>query len=107
MADAVLGLLGIARRAGSLALGSHAAEAALKAGRAKLLLLASDLSERSRRTLSGMSEAREIPWRLLSCDMAALSQAVGTGAGCLTVNDDGFAKKILSLLTASKEECLL
>ena len=103
MADAVLNLLGIARRAGCLSLGSHASEAALKTGRAKLLLLASDLSGRSRRTLSGMGEARVIPWRALPCDIAALSQAVGTGAGCLTVNDDGFTKKILALL--SKEEC--
>ena len=107
MADMLLNLLGIARRAGCLAMGSHAATAALKTGRANLMLLSCDLSERSRRSLSGLCEARDIPWRTLSCDMEALSHAVGAGAGCLTVNDDGFAKKMMTLTTPVQGECLL
>ncbi len=100
MTDKLLSLLGLARRAGRLACGHDAAVEAIVKNRAALCLCSADASERLERELRHACtfEHKHIPFVRLSVPMAALSQAIGTKAAVVAVNDAGFAARLLSLL---------
>ena len=66
--DKILNFLGIARRAGKLSLGFDAAEESVNKKKSKLLILACDVSERTRKSV-----------------------------GIISVNDEGFAKRLEEL----------
>lgn len=100
MHNPFLGLLGIARRAGKLAMGHDMVLESVLKGRSCLVLVASDSSERlleefRRVTAPGgmQPEVRRVPYA-----MEDLHQAVGYKAGVFSINDAGFAAKFLSLL---------
>ena len=74
MADKALGLLGLMRRASAIEIGVDNASDALRAGRAKLLLLSCDAADNARRKLEHLSVGRRIPaksWRTVSASAAA------------------------------------
>ena len=47
MSDPALSLLGFAAKAGKLSFGTHATEFAVESGKARLVLVANDISEKS------------------------------------------------------------
>lgn len=97
MNDRALGLLGIARRAGRLSLGHDAAKGAVLTGKARLCLLSSDASERLEREFTRMTrEKKGVPLKRTRYTMEQIHRAVGARAGVLTVDDDGFAEKLLT-----------
>lgn len=87
---------GLMRRAGALEPGQDKALAAVKNGRAKLLVLPSDASDRARRNAEFAVENRRtkavtVPWT-----NRELSEAIGIGGCVMTaVTDKGFADAIL------------
>lgn len=95
-----LSLLGIARRAGRLSLGHDAAEEAIVKNRACLCLCCADASERLQREMRhACSYAhKSIPYRTTTIPMALLSQAIGSRAAVITVDDAGFAARLETLL---------
>lgn len=101
----LLSLLGMCRKAGKLSCGHDAAVGAIKDKKAKLCLLSSDSSERLRKeTATEISyEKSEIPVIILESDMMEIGRATGLKSAVLTVNDEGFAKAMLSLLESRKE----
>lgn len=101
MNNSLLQLLGIARRAGKLALGSEAACGAVRAKRAVLVLLASDLSPRTVRTVSAVAEQTGTKAITIRSTMDELSRALGKRSGVIAVADRGFAEKLLALSTLS------
>ena len=109
MMNKVLSLLGMARRAGRLSCGHDAAVEAIVKNRACLCLCSADAAERLERELRHACtfEQKHIPFARLSVPMAALSKAIGTRAAVITVNDSGFAERLLALLaedTTGKDE---
>jgi len=60
MEDKALGLLGLMRRASAIELGEDNSAAAVKAGKAKLLLLSSDVSDSARRKAESFSFGRSV-----------------------------------------------
>lgn len=60
-ASKLAGLLGIARRAGKLITGFDAAAASAAAGKAALLLMAADLSEKTAKELRYAAREKKIP----------------------------------------------
>ena len=97
MDDKALGLLGIARRAGRLSLGHDAAKGAVLAGRARLCLISADASDRLEREFFRMTQGeKSIPLRRVRYTMEQFHRAIGAKAGVLTVDDDGFAEKLLT-----------
>ncbi len=93
----LLGLLGLARRAGKLDLGADAAEQAVRRRSAKLLLLAGDLSPRTAEKMKAQAEGAGVRCRRAETDMDALEAALGKRTGIIAVNDAGFAKALLAL----------
>jgi ribosomal protein L7Ae-like RNA K-turn-binding protein len=91
-----LSLLGLAKRAGKLSLGSNAArEAAL--GGCPLILFAADLSPHTVRKVSAAAARGKTKTVTLHAGMDEIGAAIGKRTGVIAVHDIGFAKKLLAL----------
>ena len=99
MPHKALSLLGIARRAGKLSLHEGSNLAAIRSGRAKLLLLAKDAGASTAKKYLDKCATYQVPvYR--EADRMELGVALGTaGRSAVAVLDEGFAKKLLELLT--------
>ena len=104
MNEKLLHLLGIARRAGRLDLGTEAVRDAVRKHRAALVLLASDVSPRTASNTSSSAQQAGIPARTIRPTMNEVEAALGKRAGVIAVNDMGFAKKLLALIAEIEEE---
>lgn len=107
MDEKLLHLLGLARRAGRLDLGSEAVRDAVKKRRASLVLLAGDLSPKTASGQSLLAQQAGIPFRTIRPRMNEVEAALGKRAGVIAVNDRGFANRLLALIAEIEEECLL
>ncbi|TVP74243.1 MAG: hypothetical protein EA352_11065 [Gemmatimonadales bacterium] len=88
------GLVGLARRAGALEAGVAVARAAIREGRAHLVLLAADAADGQLRKVRSLLEYHPVPTRWVS-DRAMLGQAVGTASVSVAViTDRAFAEPL-------------
>lgn len=88
------GAISLCRKAGRLAAGGDAAQDAIYSGKADLVLLAKDLSERSARKFQKICGEKGIPWLGLAWTMVDLAFYTGREYGIFAVCDPGFAKMI-------------
>ena len=99
-----LGLLGLMRRAGKLAAGEEGVRQAVRAGKAKLVLLASDASANAQKRAEGFAAQAKVPLVELAADKAALCCAAGVAGGAMfAVCDAGFAAALLKKLQAETD----
>jgi ribosomal protein L7Ae-like RNA K-turn-binding protein len=98
--DKILGLLGLAHRAGFVASGAMQTEKALLSGRCKLLLVAADAAPETQKRLNLMIGETNIPvFRILS--KSQLGTAVGKSPkAALAVNDIGFASSLRRMVSS-------
>ena len=97
-ADEALRLLGLARRAGSVAPGTDAARRAAREGEARLILMAGDASGVQLDKIRNVLKKRPIPWAILG-DRATLGAAVGLGPiSAVAVTAKTFADSLARLL---------
>lgn len=99
MTKKYLSMLGLARRAGRLAMGHDMVCDAIRKRKAKLLVFTADSSERLKEELSGLTD-RYCP--ALSCitiieTMDEIHYALGYRAGVIAVNDMNFSTRIMEL----------
>ena len=104
MNEKLLPLLGIARKAGKLALGNDPAVDALRKGKSRLVLLACDLSQRTANGIRSAATEEGIDLVELDATMDQIAMALGKRTGIISVNDVGFSKKIVALCTAANDE---
>lgn len=99
MNEKILSLFGLARRAGKLAPGHDAVIESVVKNRSKLCVLSLDGSERLEREVRHACsfEGKNIPVIKSGFSAGELSKAIGTKAAVISVNDEGFAKKLLSM----------
>jgi Ribosomal protein HS6-type (S12/L30/L7a) len=103
--DKTLNLFGLSRKAGSLELGEDASGAAVRSGKAKVLMLANDASENARRRAEGFVFETNIPLITLPYAKADISWVSGKrGCSMAAITDIGFAHTILSSLAAVNAE---
>ena len=107
MADKVLSLLGLARRAGKLEAGFDAAVSAARAKKACLLVAAADVSEKTVKNLKYEGDRVGTPTVRAKAGMEELGRACHVRAGVLAVTDQGFAAALLKELEREKEEISL
>ena len=93
--------MGIAKKAGYIEYGEDTVLVAVQSGKVRLVLLASDAGEHTRRKILAVTESREIPCAVLPCDKGDLGAAIGKGnTGCAAITDMGiavsFAEKLAS-----------
>ena len=100
-----LGLLGLMRRAGQLATGEEGVRQAVRAGKAKLILLASDASQNAKERAEGFASRAQVPLQVLPADKATLSRAAGVAGGAMfAACDDGFAAALQKKLQTDHTE---
>ena len=94
MEEKLRALLGFARKAGKLAVGTAATEESVKRKRAKLVVIASDISKKSEKEIRFLCDKFGIKVATAKLGIDAVTQSIGTRAGILAVEDEGFAKAI-------------
>ena len=104
MADKLLSLLGLAKRAGKLEPGFDGAVAAVRSGKASLLLAAGDISEKTVKNLRYEGDRAGVPTLRIQAGMEEVGRACGVRAGVLAVTDKGFSKAVQNLENAVTDE---
>jgi len=94
--ERVLGLLGLARRAGRLAMGATAVEKLVRHGRPPVLILARDAGESQSRRFASLRPIRGLVADLLGRDELA-SRLGRTELVVVAVNDPGFVRGLIEL----------
>lgn len=105
MKEKALKLLGLMRRANAIQPGEDRAGEAVQAGRAKLLLMASDAADNARRRAEHLTEGRRARLIELPFDRSELGEALGLGSCAMAaVTDLGFAGALTELLVGIDPE---
>lgn len=104
MNDRILSYLGLARRANRVSLGHDASLTSVLKQKAKLILLTEDASDRLKREFERAASGQSIKIFYLPFTMADIWKAVGVKAGVLTINDTGFANKMISICDIDDKE---
>ena len=94
----LLGMLGLAKRAGKVSTGTFICEKMIKSKTAKLIILAKDASDNTSKSIKDACNYHKI--RLIECSgMSELAHAVGAGAdrAVISVNDNNFANAIVDI----------
>ena len=100
----LLGMLGLAKRAGKVSTGTFICEKMIKSKSAKLVILASDASDNTKKTINDACLHYGV--KLIECsDMSELGHWVGASAdrAVVSVNDNNFAKAIQDIYNALNE----
>lgn len=94
----LLNMIGLAKRAGKITTGTFICEKMIKSRTAKLVVLATDASENTKKTILDGCKFYNVEVIEVS-DMDALGHAVGADAlrAVISVNDNNFAKAILDI----------
>ncbi len=90
----IMGLIGLAEKAGKTASGDFSVEQVLKARKAKLVILAQDASENTKHKFTERGEAAGCPVICLG-NKEGLGKAIGKAKrACVAILDEGLAKAI-------------
>ena len=99
MREKALNMLGLMRRANAIQIGEDKTGAAVKGGKAKLLLLAADASDNARRRAETFITGRNVQLVPLPFSKTELSEHLGvSGCSMAAVTDLGFANAFIKLL---------
>ena len=103
--DRSLNIVGLAKKAGLLAIGCEAATAAARKGRTKLILSANDASERSYRNAKTNADAGGAICLIVPYSKFELGNATGRGSpGTVAFLDTGLAVRFLQGLAEAQPE---
>ena len=99
-----MNLIGLAQKAGRLAVGEEPTGAAARARDARLILVAAAAAENSVRRVRHFADAGQCLWCRIGADKDALGRAVGrSSCAMLAVTDIGFAEAIARKLAEGDE----
>lgn len=104
MADRLLSLLGLCRRAGKLVLGNDPVIDSINLKKAKLVVVASDCSRHTAKDVLSCAHRNGVKAHTLPHTKEEISLSVGKYTAVLSIIDDGFAKKADTLICTLKEE---
>ena len=105
MSEKALELLSLMRKANAVQIGETNAGAAMRDGKAKLLLLAEDASENAANRAEGFARGRSAPVVRLPYSKDEISVSVGVpGCSMAAVTDLGFANALMAALSDGRPE---
>lgn len=93
----LIGLLTICRKAGKLVMGFDPMKEALADGKACAVIIASDISAKTEKEVRFFSGKHNIPVSKTVLTLDGIHHALGKKAGIITICDNGFANKAISL----------
>jgi len=98
-----LSLLGFASKAGKLSYGFDAVKTALIQKKSKLLLIANNVSPKSKKEVLFFGEKFKTQVVVLDdFDMETVSHAIGRRCGIISVNDTSFSNGLISAINAGR-----
>lgn len=101
----ILGLLGLAKKAGRVEIGEEPVSAAARAKQARLILVASDAAENSTRRAQRFAETTATPWVVIPATKTELGGSLGRSAcAMMALTDAGFAAAVAKGLALLDEE---
>lgn len=100
MNNALLSMMGLAKRAGRISAGHDAAVSDIRSRNSKLILIASDASVRLESEMLREKELNKSGVNIIRIKetMLDISRAIPSKAGVISINDSGFAKKMAELI---------
>ncbi len=94
--DKVLGMIGLAKRAGKVTTGEFLCEKAIKSGQSKLIIIAEDISDNGKKDIINSCNYYGVQ-HIIFKTSAELGKITGSGKRTVvSVNDDNFKNAILS-----------
>ena len=98
--EKIIGLLGLANRAGQISAGAMQTEKAIMAGKCKLLLIAEDVAPETLKRLLIMTEQAGTP-TLKILTKLQLGTAIGKSPkAAIAINDNGFASSLRRMVSS-------
>ena len=95
--DKALNLIGLMRKANKISLTEQKCREDIRCGRSKLVLIASDCSEKADEKIRLLAEKYNIRCAEAGYSKSELASAAGTGlCSVISINDNGFAEAWLS-----------
>lgn len=105
MREKTLNLLGLMRKANAIAVGETNTGGAVRAGKAKLLLLASDASDNARSRARGFTHGRDVVTVTLPFTKDEIAAHIGVSSCAMAaITDIGFANAFMKSLAAAVPE---
>ena len=105
MREKTLNLLGLMRKANAIAVGETNTGGAVRAGKAKLLLLASDASDNARSRARGFTHGRDVVTVTLPFTKDEIAAHVGVSSCAMAaITDIGFANAFMKSRAAAVPE---
>lgn len=93
-----LGLLGIAAKAGKVVAGADACKEAVRKNKVKLVLVAEDASERTKRNFQMICERQKTPIAIIG-EIEVLSKAIGkNNKAVIGIKDENLFKEIYKII---------
>lgn len=103
--DKILSMLGLAKKAGRIAGGEFAVSKAVRGGNARVVVVAADASDNTRKMFINMCTFYNVPCYLYS-SKAELGHALGRDIqASVSVLDDGFADAIIKKFEEAGVQC--
>lgn len=98
----VCGLLGLAMRAGKISFGTEACVQEIEKNRIKLLIIATDASERTKMKLNSICNNKKIPiLEILSID--EISKSIGKNNKAIVgIKDSNFSREIIKIINGGE-----
>ena len=94
----ILGLLGLTRKAGKIVFGTEMVIDAIKKDRVKLLLVATDAAERTKKNFEMIAIEKKIPIRVIE-SIEEISKAIGQqNKAILGITDINFSKEMIKCI---------
>ncbi len=91
----IYGLIGLARRAGKLSFGTESSKEEINKGKAKLVLIATDASEKTKKHIEELAKMHQVPVRIVGT-IEALSQSIGqVNKAIIVIKEENFAREII------------
>ena len=108
MNDRLLSLLGLCRKAGKITIGCDPVIESVKKGESRLVIFAENASDNTRNAVLNAVAPSGVRVINLDYNKEDISVSLGKLCAVASINDDGFAKKLLSLAGEKNgEECNL
>ncbi|WP_078806394.1 YlxQ-related RNA-binding protein [Pilibacter termitis] len=101
--ERVLNLLGLAQRSRNLVTGEELVLEEIRRQKAKLVFIANDASENTKKKITDKSKTYEVNYNLFFSHQE-LSNAIGASRKVIAVTDKGFAKRMIELLVSVEGE---
>ena len=91
----IYGLIGLARRAGKVSFGTESSIETIEKKKAKLVIVAEDSSDRTKKNFKELSQKLNVPFRIVGTIEDLIKSIGQVNKAVLVIKDENFAKEIL------------